>query len=87
MRLIAGSIKNPIAIGVVVLLICLFGYLSLRQLPLQLFPDIERPTIGVLNVAAGVEGFLRSPSFRPSFRVHWGLSLLGAAGCLVLALQ
>ena len=28
-------------------------------------------TYGVLNVAAGVERFLRSPSFRPSFRVHW----------------
>lgn len=36
----------------------------------------------VLNVAAGVEGFLRSPSFRPSFRVPWILSLLGAVGCL-----
>jgi amino acid transporter len=36
----------------------------------------------VLNVAAGVEGFLRSPSYRPSFRVHWTLSLLGALGCL-----
>jgi multidrug efflux pump subunit AcrB len=46
-RLIAGSIRNPIAIGVTVLLVCLFGYLSLRQLPLQLFPDIERPSIGI----------------------------------------
>ena len=36
----------------------------------------------VLNVAAGVEGFLQSPSFRPTFRVHWALSLLGAVGCL-----
>ncbi|ELS05265.1 amino acid transporter [Xenococcus sp. PCC 7305] len=36
----------------------------------------------VLNVAAGVEGFLQSPSFRPTFRVHWSLSLLGAVGCL-----
>jgi amino acid transporter len=39
-------------------------------------------TYMVLNVAAGVEGFLRSPSFRPAFRVHWSLSLAGAAGCL-----
>lgn len=38
----------------------------------------------VLNVAAGVEGFLRSPSFRPSFRVPWVLSLLGAFGCLAV---
>ena len=39
-------------------------------------------TYAVLNVAAGVEGFLDSPSFRPEFKVHWSLSLLGAAGCI-----
>ena len=38
----------------------------------------------VLNVSAGIEGFLQSPSFRPSFRVHWSLSLLGAVGCLAV---
>ncbi|MGB7439486.1 MAG: Na-K-Cl cotransporter [Coleofasciculaceae cyanobacterium] len=36
----------------------------------------------VLNLAAGIETFLRSPSFRPSFRVHWFFSLLGVIGCL-----
>lgn len=36
----------------------------------------------VLNISAAIEGFLQSPSFRPSFRVHWSLSLLGAFGCL-----
>jgi amino acid transporter len=38
-------------------------------------------TYGVLNVAAGVERFLRNPSYRPKFRVHWAVSLLGAVGC------
>ncbi len=38
-------------------------------------------TYGVLNVSAGVEKFLQSPSFRPLFNVHWSLSLLGAASC------
>ncbi|NES81596.1 MAG: amino acid permease [Moorea sp. SIO2B7] len=38
----------------------------------------------VLNVSAGIEGFLQSPSFRPAFRVHWSLSLLGAIGCLAV---
>ena len=38
----------------------------------------------VLNVAAGLEGFLQSPSFRPTFRVHWSLSVLGAIGCLAV---
>ena len=37
-------------------------------------------TYGVLTVTAGVERFLGSPSFRPLFKVHWSLSLLGAAG-------
>ena len=36
----------------------------------------------VLNVSASIEGFLRSPSFRPSFKVHWVWSLLGGIGCL-----
>lgn len=38
----------------------------------------------VLNVSAGLETFLQSPSFRPTFKVHWGLSLLGAVGCLIV---
>lgn len=49
MRIIAGAIRNPIAIGVTVLLISLFGALSLKGLPLQLFPDIERPTIAIFT--------------------------------------
>ena len=47
--MIAGSIKNPIAIAVTVLLVCLFGALALKELPLQLFPDIERPTISIFT--------------------------------------
>jgi amino acid transporter len=38
----------------------------------------------VLNVAAGIEGFLQSPSFRPSFKVPWAFSLMGALGCLIV---
>ena len=38
-------------------------------------------TYGVLNVAAGLERLLGSPSFRPRFRVPWYLSALGAVGC------
>lgn len=39
-------------------------------------------TYGVLNITAGLERFLQSPSFRPTFRVHWAWSLLGAVGCI-----
>ncbi len=38
-------------------------------------------TYAVVNVVSAVERFLRSPSFRPTFRVHWALSALGAVGC------
>ncbi|MGB3668728.1 MAG: amino acid permease [Phormidesmis sp.] len=41
-------------------------------------------TYMVLNIAAGLEGFLQSPSFRPTFKVHWSLSLLGAIGCIAV---
>ncbi|NES75504.1 MULTISPECIES: amino acid permease [unclassified Okeania] len=41
-------------------------------------------TYMVLNVSAGIEGFLQSPSFRPTFKVHWSLSMLGAFGCLAV---
>ena len=41
-------------------------------------------TYGVLNIAAGTEKFLGSPSFRPKFNVHWSLSLLGAVGCMAV---
>lgn len=39
-------------------------------------------TYGVLNITAGLEKLLGSPSFRPKFRVHWIFSFLGAAGCV-----
>lgn len=39
-------------------------------------------TYTVLNIAAGTERLLGSPSFRPKFKVHWVFSLLGAIGCV-----
>jgi solute carrier family 12 sodium/potassium/chloride transporter 2 len=39
-------------------------------------------TYGILNITAGIERFLKSPSFRPKFKVHWGFSLIGAIGCI-----
>ena len=37
MKMIEASIRNPVAVGMVVLLVAVFGFLSLRELPLQLF--------------------------------------------------
>jgi multidrug efflux pump subunit AcrB len=41
------SINNPAAIAVIIALIALFGLISVRSLPIQLLPDVERPSISV----------------------------------------
>lgn len=41
-------------------------------------------TYGMLNAVAGIEGVLDSPSFRPSFKVHWIFALLGTFGCIAV---
>jgi len=38
-------------------------------------------TYGMVNLAAGLERWVSNPSYRPTFRVHWIPSLLGALGC------
>ena len=47
MKLTEGSLKNPAAVAVAVAMVCLLGFFSLRELPLQLFPDIEAPQMSV----------------------------------------
>ncbi|MEH6586723.1 MAG: efflux RND transporter permease subunit [Halioglobus sp.] len=47
MNLTANSLKNPAGIAVVVAVILFFGAYSLTRLPVQLFPDIENPTISI----------------------------------------
>src|SRR5690606_29234616 len=41
------SLRNPAAVAAAVALACLFGALSLAGLPVQLFPDIERPQMSI----------------------------------------
>ncbi len=43
------SVKHKSAVAVVVGLLCLFGYSSIRQLPVQLLPDITTPQITIFN--------------------------------------
>lgn len=39
-------------------------------------------TYGMVNLVAGIERWVANPSFRPTFKVHWILSILGAIGCV-----
>ena len=42
---------------------------------------------GLLNLSAGLEGMIESPSWRPKFKVPSVWSLLGAAGCFMVMLM
>jgi len=42
---------------------------------------------GLLNLSAGLEGLIESPSWRPKFKVHYGISLLGATICFAAMLM
>ncbi len=47
MNLTRSSLRNPAAVLVGVAVVAVFGLFSLFKLPVQLFPDIERPQISV----------------------------------------
>lgn len=73
-------IGTAVTLVVVVASVCV-GDLDLIAPVLTMF---FLTTYLVLNLSAGIEGLLASPSFRPEFRVHWSLSFLGAIGCLAV---
>ncbi|HVJ63344.1 MAG TPA: efflux RND transporter permease subunit, partial [Tahibacter sp.] len=75
MKLIETSLRNPVAVGVTVLLVCVFGLMSLMELPLQLFPDIERPQISIqTNWRAASPEEVESELLEPQERVLQGLA-------------
>lgn len=81
----SGAADEPrvgtvITLGVAIAAVCV-GELNLIAPVLTMF---FLTTYLVLNISAGIEGFLQSPSFRPLFRVHWSLSMLGAIACLAV---
>ncbi len=47
MKLTENAVKNPASVAVVIAIVSIFGFLSLVDLPIQLFPDIERPTMTI----------------------------------------
>ncbi|MDA1163771.1 MAG: efflux RND transporter permease subunit [Planctomycetota bacterium] len=47
MNLIRAVVHNPVKVTVGVLLVALFGVVALMRMPLQLTPEVQRPTISV----------------------------------------
>jgi HAE1 family hydrophobic/amphiphilic exporter-1 len=53
MDLIKFSIKNPVTIIVSVLIVVMFGFLSLDKLPYQLTPNVTKPEIKITTIWPG----------------------------------
>lgn len=47
MKITSAALTSPAAVAVTVALVLLLGVMSLFKLPIQLFPDIERPRIAI----------------------------------------
>lgn len=47
MALISFAIRNPVTVLVGVIIICLFGMISIFSLPIQLTPNVDKPEISV----------------------------------------
>jgi HAE1 family hydrophobic/amphiphilic exporter-1 len=46
-NLVETFIKNPVKVAVAVLLVALFGFVAMTRMPMQLTPEVQRPTITI----------------------------------------
>ena len=47
MNLISSFVENPVKVSVAVLMVAMFGIIAMFRMPMQMSPDVERPTISV----------------------------------------
>lgn len=74
MQLTKSSLKNRVAVAVGVLLVAIFGYISLTKLPIQLAPNVERPAIGINTAWRGAAPEeIESEILEPQEKVFQGL--------------
>ncbi|MEA2068496.1 MAG: Na-K-Cl cotransporter [Verrucomicrobiota bacterium] len=76
---IATALSFAVALGAVLL-----GDLNLIAPILSMFFLLS---YGLINLSAGLEGLIESPSWRPKFKVPCWVSLLGAAACFAAMLM
>ncbi|HEY8699030.1 MAG TPA: efflux RND transporter permease subunit, partial [Rhizomicrobium sp.] len=69
-----ASIRSPAAVAVGVAVTILFGVFALNALPVQLFPDIDRPQIGIgTNWRAETPREIESQIVQPEEEVLQGI--------------
>lgn len=75
MKLINKSLKNPAIVAVVTAIVVVLGILSFRQLPFQLFPDIDQPIVFIrANWASASPTEMESEIIKPLEEVMQGIS-------------
>jgi len=76
--------RLALAISALVAFVCvIFGDLNLIAPLISMF---FLATYGAVNLVAGLERWTGNPSYRPTFRVHWVVSLIGAVACFAIML-
>ena len=53
MNLIGAAIDRPVAVMAAVLMVVMFGLVSLNAIPIQLTPDVRKPVISLQTVWSG----------------------------------
>ena len=53
-KLIQGALRKPISVMVGILAIFFFAVLSIRSIPVDIFPDLDLPTIYVVQPYGGM---------------------------------
>jgi len=76
--------KVALIVSTVLAEICLYyGDLNLIAPVISMF---FLATYGTINLVAGLERWVFNPSYRPTFKLHWLPSILGAVGCMFVML-
>ncbi|MBD3236253.1 MAG: amino acid permease, partial [Candidatus Eisenbacteria bacterium] len=83
-----GEVNEPIhATALTAVLILTFVALGSVDFVAQIISMFFMITYGSLCAVSFLEHFAGNPSYRPTFRTQWYLSLLGALACLVMMFQ
>src|SRR5262245_34661533 len=53
-HVIAFSLKNRVLVLALALVVAGYGFFQLRQMPVDVFPDLNRPTVAILTEAPGL---------------------------------
>ena len=53
MNLVSAFVHNPVKVSVGAILVALFGIVALTRMPMQLTPEVQRPTITIETTVDG----------------------------------